>query len=272
MATQLTPTSPAGWRPDITEYVPEDQIPEALILQTATVVGSIEGDAPAIRVPWVRDDGTTAVVAEGDAIPDANQAFDETVITTRKFAVLGKYSYETLQQPRAAEMVVNSLKRGLVTDANAAYINGTTPLGLLGSGITDGGAVGDNLDTIVDAVAGIEADGGTPTQIVAAPDAWAALSKIKAATGSAQSLLGAGTAATERTLLGVPVLVTSAMPADALLVLDKSAILAAQSPLRLARSEDAFFANDVIAVRVTWRIGWTVMHPARVAKLTTATA
>lgn len=273
MATQTTPTSPAAWRPDVTAYVPDDEIPDALILQTATVVGSIEGDAPAVRVPYVLSDGTSGFVDEGDPIADAEQEFSETVVTTGKIAALGKYTYETLAQPNAARMVVDSLKRSVVRKGNAAYLgNETAPVGLLNTvGITDGGEVGDNLDTLIDAVAGIEDDGGSATHIIAAPSAWATMSKLKKGTGSEESLLGAGTADTERKLLGVPVLVTPAMPADSVLVLDRSAVLAAQSPLRLARSEDAFFANDVIAVRVTWRIGWKVMHPARVAKLTTAT-
>lgn len=272
MATQTTPTSPAAWRPDVTAYVPDDEIPDALILQTATVVGSIEGDAPAVRVPYVLDDGVAGFVAEGDPIADAEQEFSETVVTTGKIAALGKYTYETLAQPNAARMVVDSLKRSVVTKGNAAYLgNSTAPLGLLNTvGITDGGAVGDNLDTLIDAVAGIEDDGGTATHIIVAPGAWATMSKLKKGTGSEESLLGAGTADTERKLLGLPVLVTPAMPADGVLVLDRSAVLAAQSPLRLARSEDAFFASDVIAVRLTWRIGWQVMHPARVVKLTTA--
>lgn len=272
MATQTTPTSPAAWRPDVTAYVPDDEIPDALILQTATVVGSIEGDAPAVRVPYVLDDGVAGFVAEGDPIADAEQEFSETVVTTGKIAALGKYTYETLAQPNAARMVVDSLKRSVVTKGNAAYLgNSTAPLGLLNTvGITDGGAVGGNLDTLIDAVAGIEDDGGTATHIIVAPGAWATMSKLKKSAESEESLLGAGTADTERKLLGLPVLVTPAMPAGGVLVLDRSAVLAAQSPLRLARSEDAFFASDVIAVRLTWRIGWQVMHPARVVKLTTA--
>lgn len=273
MATKTTPNSPAGWRPDVTAYLPSEVVPGALILQTANVVGAIEGDEPAVRVPYVVSDGTIGFVAEGAEIADANQSFAETVITTDKVAALGKYSYETLAQPQAAQMVVDSLSRGVIAKANQAYLgNASNPTGLLNvAGITDGGAVGDDLDAIVDAVAGIEADGGGATHIIAAPSAWAALSKLKTATGSAQNLLGAGTAAGERSILGVPVLVTSAMPADGLIVLDKNAVLAAQSQVRLARSEDAYFSSDVVAVRVTWRLGWTVMHPARVAKLTTDT-
>ncbi len=271
MATKTTPTSPAAWRPDITAYVPGDVVPDALILLAATVVGQIEGDQPAVRVPFVGDDGTVGFVAEGAEIPDANQGFSEVVVTTDKVAALGKYSYETLQQPQAAKMVVESLSRAITTKANQAFLaNASSPSGLLNdAGIIDGGAVTTNLDKIVDAVSNIESVNGAATHIIAAPDAWAFLSKIKTETASAQSLLGAGTSATERTLLGVPVLVTSAMPAGDLLVVDKSAVIAAQSPIRLARSEDAYFSSDVVAIRVTWRIGWATMHPERIAKLTT---
>ena len=275
MATKTTPTSPKAWAPDLTAFVPGDVVPDALILNTATMVGQIEGDEPAIRVPFVADDGVVGFIAEGAEIPDANQQFDEVVVLTGKVAALGKYSYETLAQPEAARMVVDSLSRSVVTKANAAYLGNLDaapgPTGLLNTvGITDGGAVTDDLDPVIDAVAGIEADGGAATHIIAAPDAWASLSKLKRATDSNESLVGAGTVAATRALLGLPVLVTPAMPDGSLLVADQTAIIGAQSPVRLARSEDAYFSADAIGVRVTWRLGWKVMHAARVAKLTIA--
>ncbi|KUI37593.1 hypothetical protein AU195_18265 [Mycobacterium sp. IS-1496] len=272
MATQTTPTSPAAWRPDITAYVPDDVIPDALILQTATVVGRIEGDEPAVRVPYVSDDGTVGFVAEGAPIPDAAQEFDEVVVHTNKVAALGKYSYETLAQPEAARMVTNSLRRSVVRKANAAYLgNAAAPTGLLNiTGITDGGAVDADLDPLVDAIAGIEAAGGAATNIIASPDAWATLSKLKVTDTSAQPLIGPDvTQPGQRALLGVPVSVTPAMPAAGLLVVDRTSVIAAVSPVRLARSEDAFFANDVVAIRLTFRLGWDVMHTDRIAKLTT---
>lgn len=270
---KTTPTSPAAWRPDITEYLPGDVIPDALILQCATVAGRIEGDAPSVRVPYVVDDGTPGFVKEGDTIADANQAFSEVVVTTDKVATIGKYTYETLAQPEAAALVVNSLSRAVTRKANAAFLgNATAPKGLAAiSGITDGGTLGDNLDTLVDAVTGIEAAGGQATHIVASPTAWAAASKLKTGTTSEQPLLGAGVEAGQRSVLGVPVLVSADAPDETLIVLDKATVIAATSGIRLARSEDAFFANDVIAVRVTWRLGWAVMHPDRVVKLSTAT-
>ncbi|ULE32174.1 phage major capsid protein [Mycobacterium sp. IDR2000157661] len=274
MAIQTTPTSPKAWAPDQTAFLPADVVPDALILQTATVVGAIEGDEPAIRVPFVADDGVVGFVPEGAEIPDANQEFDEVVVLTGKVAALGKYSFETLAQPEAARMVVDSLSRSVVTKANAAYLGNLEadpgPTGLLNApGIIDFETpIGDDLDLLVDAVSFVELDGGTATHIIANPTAWATLSKLKRATDSNESLVGAGTVAATRALLGLPVLVTPAMPAGSLLVIDQSAVIGAQSSVRVARSDDAYFSSDSIGVRVTWRLGWKVMHATRVAKLT----
>ena len=57
-----TPNQPAAWRPDVTAFVADDVVPEALLLRTTTVVGSVEGDAPAVRVPIVADDGAVEVL------------------------------------------------------------------------------------------------------------------------------------------------------------------------------------------------------------------
>lgn len=274
MAIQTTPTSPKAWAPDVTAFVPGDVVPDALILNTATVVGQIEGDEPAMRVPFVADDGVVGFVAEGAEIPDADQEFDEVVVLTGKVAALGKYSFETLAQPQAARMVVESLSRAVVTKANAAYLGNLEaapgPTGLLNTpGIIDFETpIGDDLDQLVDAVSFIELDGGTATHIIANPTAWATLSKLKRGADSNESLVGAGTVAAERALLGLPVLVTPAMPAGSLLVVDQSGVIGAQGPVRVARSDDAYFSSDSIGVRVTWRLGWKVMHGTRVAKLT----
>lgn len=273
MATQTTPTSPKAWAPDQTVYVAGDVIPDATILHAATMVGKIEGDEPAVRVPFVLDDGDAAFTAEGTVIGDANQQFSETVVKTHKVSAVGKYSYETLQQPEAANLVVDSLSRSIVRYANAAFLgNADDPTGLLNdTNIIDGGIIEANLDPVVDAIAGIEASYGQASTIIAAPDAWASLSKLKTGTDFNSALLGAGVEAGQRQLLGLPVLVTPAMTSGSVLVLDRNAVIGASSGIRLARSEDAFFTADVVAVRVTWRLGWAVMRPERVVKLAVTT-
>lgn len=274
MANVITTNTPTAWSPDVVAYQAADVVPEALILQTSTVVGNIEGDAPAVRVPWVDIDDTVGFVDEGQPIPENASTYSETVVRTGKIATLGKFSREQLEQPNAAQLVVNSLSRSVVNKANTAYLgNAADPTGLLHlAGITDGGVLGADLDSLADAVLGIEAEGGKATHIIAAPGAWGAVSKMKGATGSAVPLLGAGTEEADRRVLGVPVLVTSAAPADTLLVVDSTAIVSAVGQVQLARSEDAFFESDVVGVRVTLRLGWAAMKPERIVKISTVTA
>lgn len=271
MATNTTLNTAKAWHPDQVAYLPEDVVPEALILLASTVAGQIDGDEPSVRVPYVGDDGTATFVDESNPIGDAGQHFDEVVVSTHKLASLGKYSIEVLNQPTPAEMITNSLQRSLVKKANAAFLhNPSNPTGILNAaGITEGGAVSANLDPVIDAVAAIEGNDGQASIIIASPSAWADLSTLKSASGSNQSLLGAGVEAGVRSVLGVPVVVTNQAEAGTLVVIDKTAIVSAVGPIRLVRSDDAFFTLDVAAIKIAWRIGWSLMHPDRLVSLTT---
>src|SRR5699024_10033455 len=188
-----------------------------------------------------------------------------------KVATVSKFSREQLSQPEVPEIVLHSLKRSVSTYANNAFItNADTdyPLGLLEQAHHDGGAVDANLDALVDARAHIQTAGGNPTLILASPSSWAALSKLKTADTSNQTLLGAGTEAGDMSILGVPVVVSPALPDTSLVMLDRSAALSAVGQVAIARSDDAFFASDIVAVRATLRVGWKVMHSDRIVALT----
>ena len=132
MATNTTLNTAKAWHPDVVAYLPTDVVPEALVLRASTVAAEIEGDEPAVRVPYVSDDGDADFVPEATAIPDAGQTFDEVVVNTKKLASLGKYSTEVLRQPTPAEMITNSLTRSLVRKANQAFLhNIAAPTGVL---------------------------------------------------------------------------------------------------------------------------------------------
>lgn len=121
---------------------------------------------------------------------------------------------------------------------------------------TAAGTVADNLDAVIDAVAAIEAlPAGQVTNIVASPDSWAALSKLKQADTSNMSLIGAGTESPTKTLLSIPVTVTSAMPANKILLVDRNKTLSAYGQLLVARSDDYYFGSDNVAMRATFRFG-----------------
>lgn len=274
---QTTMNSAKGWSPDVQGFLPGDAVPDALILTAATVAGEVKGDEPSLRVPWV-DDATANFVAEGANIDEADPELAETVVKTGKVAQLIRLSREQFSQDNASSLLSESVQRAVTRAADKAFIQQSSPSGdndppaglLHVDGITDGGEVDTDLDAIADALAGIETAGGEATHILAAPDAWGFLRKYKVQDGSNQSLLGAGTNDAERRLFNLPVLTSPAVPSGEMLVLDRTAVVAAVGSVNVAQSTDVYFNSDSIGLRCTWRFGQNVMHPDRVAKLTVA--
>lgn len=276
MAVHTTKTSATAWSFDVPGFDPAEAVPEALILTTATVAGSVEGDAVAVRVAYINDDAAN-FIDEGAPIPEADPELAEVTVFTGKVAQLVRLSREQFGQDGAEQQLAESVARSVTKAANVAYLAQvaptapavTPPAGLLNiAGIVPGGAVAADLDALVDLLATLEGNGATPSHIIVDPIAWASLRKFKTATGSAASLLGAGTSDAARLLLDLPVLVTPAMTAGTGLVIDKSAIVAAVGEVMVAQSEHAYFDSDSIALRCTWRFGANVVRPDRIGKFT----
>lgn len=280
MATFATPDSAKAFHADIVGISPQDVIPEALILTTSSKAGFVEGDEPAVRVPYVDCDGDAAFTPEGTDITEAEPDSTEVVIYTGKIAVLAKISREQWSTGSAATLLSDSVRRALVRKANAAYLAQaapagpavTPPAGLLNLSPTDGGTVAGDLDAVADAITTIEAANGVASHIIASPAAWGELTKLKTATDSNMSLVGAGVEAAQRTLLGVPVAVSNSMPDYGLLVLDSNSVLSAYGNVQLATSTDAFFAEDAVGLRATFRFGAKIADTSRVVKLTVTPA
>ncbi len=276
MATQTTLTSADGWSPDVNTFAPTEAVPEALVLQTSSVLGNIEGDDVAVRVAFV-DDDDAQFTAEGATIPEAEPVLDEVLVYTGKVTQLVHLSREQWLQPGASNRLADSVRRAVTKKANEVYLTQaaptspavTPPAGLLNvDGIADGGAVADDLDNLVDLIATLEGNGANPTHLVVDPTGWASLRKLKTATRANTSLLGAGTSDAARVLLDLPVLVSGAMTAGTGAVLDRAAIASAVGLVRVAQSEHVYFTSDGIALRCTWRIGWNVAKPDRLGTFT----
>lgn len=276
MATETTVTSAKAWSPDLQAIAPRDAVPDALILQTSTVAGSVEGDEPAVRVMFV-DDAAAGFAAEGTAIPEADPDLAETLVHTGKVSQLIRLSREQFNQPNAQELLAESVRRAVTTAANVAYVAQaapvapatTPPAGLLNvAGVVDGGDVDASLDALIDLQATLAGNGGTVSHMILSPTAWAELRKFKTGTGSNASLIGAGTADAQRMLLDVPVLISPAVPTGTGLMVDKAAVVSAVGPVMVAQSEHVYFANDSIGLRCTWRIGANAVHADRIGKFT----
>lgn len=200
MPALRTPGSPESWRPDIVHVVPDDAIPDALAIRLTTPCGNIEGDAPAVRVPYITD-SDVGFVAESGVIPEDNPELNEVVIYTGKISQLVRISREQWRQHDTPNLIARSVSRSIVKSANKAFLAQvapttpavTPPAGVLNiPGIVSGGEVEDNLDVLVDLMAVLEANGANPVAIVMDPLGWASLSKFKVGTGYNSTLLGAG--------------------------------------------------------------------------------
>lgn len=280
MATESTLNSAKAWSPDVTAFAPSDVIPDALVLTTSSVLGHVEGDEPALRVAYV-DDAAATFVAEAAEIPEADPALSEVTVYTGKVSQLVRISAEQYRQAGTPAALAASVRRAVTAKANEAYLAQaaptapatTPPAGLtVHPGIEDGGEVGGNLDALVDLLATLQGNGATPSHILLAPSAWASLRKLKTATGSEVSILGAGTSDAQRLLLDVPVTVTPAMPENTGLVIDSGAVVSAVGNVNVQTSEHAYFTSDSIALKATFRFGANIVRPDRVGSFTVATS
>lgn len=260
--------------PDST-FIASDVAPEALILKVTTHGGAIEGDAPVVRVPYVSDLPDVYVLDEGEAGQVSEPVFDEILINTQKLMLLSKMSREASLHNVSANLLAQSMGTALTRKANQSFLNGmtnkaetNTTAGLVDLAGSTATADLVSLDPVIDLMTTIETAGGHPTDIITDPETWATIRKLKAATGSNMPLIGTAAQNLERNLFGCNVYVSSDMPADTLLVADRRAVISVTGGVELTTSSDVFFDSDTIARRLVWRIGWDIVHPERVGKLT----
>ncbi|MEE8684891.1 phage major capsid protein [Bifidobacterium mongoliense] len=262
----MTTNDLKSFYPD-TVFDPGEVVPDALILKVATVTQGIEGDDTAVRIPYVKTDPESGFTKEGADINESDAELDEVVVKTNKIAVLTKQSREAMTPNTSAEHLAAGMQRSVIIKANAALLsNDSDPTGLLNqTGIIDGGTLTDNFDPISDAITSVEAHGGTASCIVMDPYSWGMLCKLKTDNKTLQ--LGSPAEQTERKLYGLPVYVTPQMTKGMILVIDSTNLVAAVGDIDLITDSSFYFGSDSIAHRLTWRVGWSLVHPDRLAKI-----
>ena len=271
--TLTTPTAAYPWRPDSQFFAANEVVADALIMQTSTIAGNVDGDQPAVRVAFVDDADSADYYAENAEITASDPGLNEVVVRTKKLARLVNLSSEQFRQELTAAQVAESVARDLIRKADASYIDDVTdPTGLLNVVDTisaDAGVYG-NLDDLVELVAQLQVNGASPTHIILDPLGWASLRNMKIGTDYNSTLLGAGTSDAVPMLLGLPILVSRFIPAYSGLVVDQRAIVSAVGPVAVATSEHALFSRDAVQLRATWRIGWAVTRPNWIGKFSLA--
>lgn len=277
MATQLTNNLKSLYTDQVFVYT--EAVPDALIANplVATVAGEIEGDAPRVRVPYIKTDPTAGFVKEGADITDGGGELDEVLISTGKIATVVKQSNESASFETASQLIAAGVSRSIVTSADNAFLNNAKsedtdaqdgPVGILNTeGIPATQTTGEGIvDAVADAKAAIGGNGGIPTAIVVNYAVEAILRKLKTTDG--RGLLIDPVESGELSIHGLPVIVNRAMPDNTLLIVSAGEIVAAVGTVNLAVSTDAMFTSDSLIRRATWRIGAKVIHANRLAKLT----
>src|SRR5699024_4882026 len=210
-------------------------------------------------------------VDEGAPVDFGQPPLAELVVNTRKVAIITKVSNEAYRARGVEGLLTNSMRRSVVNKADHVFLqNSSNPTGLINiDNIHDCGELGDNLDALVDAIAEVETNGAEPTHIIAAPDTWAAIRKLKAGDASNQPLVNQDVATeTQRQVEGLPVIVNRHAEPGSLLIIDRSEIISSVSQIELATTKDAYFTDDAVEIRVAFRFGFGVIRGERIAKLT----
>ena len=128
------------------------------------------------------------------------------------------------------------------------------------------------MDWAEEAKSDAETAHATLTAFVAAPATALALSTIKEQTGSNKSLLGSDpTQPTSRTIAGVPLYTSPAVPANTVWGISaQHSIFVLRQDATVVTDTSAFFTSDRVAMRATLRVAFAFAHPASIVKVTTS--
>ncbi len=134
--------------------------------------------------------------------------------------------------------------------------------------VVEGDDVSGSLDALVDLIAALQDNLGTPSHILLDPLGWAELRKMKAGSELNSSLLGAGTTDATPMLLSLPVIVDPAVPTTAALWLTSAPSCPLSDRSKVATSEHQYFSSDSVLLWATWRFGHAVVRPNRIGTFT----
>lgn len=268
-----TLTAAKAWAPD--SIVPSrEAVPDALALDTriCTLGPAIEGDAPAIRLPFVGLAPQAQLVREGEEIPQSQPGLSELVVRTQKVGLLTEVSREALSYDQTTASITDSARRSLTfkldellvakrTETNNGSGLAYTP------GITETHADTYGLDPLLENIAAVADAGANPTAIVLNFGTWAKLLQIKGADG--RGIISPDVAnAPAPTLFGIPVVINPATPTDTVLVLDAGSIMVSMGDIIATVGDGDAFKRDSKQIRLTARIGWGTFAPKQIGKIT----
>ncbi|MEU7163181.1 phage major capsid protein [Streptomyces morookaense] len=257
-----------------------------LLAPQSVVMGSgvqrVQTGAETYAFPVIRSDFSAGFVGELDDLPTGGFGADPLKVTPKKIAAADLIANELLDDGGAAFLnpMAKSLMRSVALGFDREALIGTgAGKGFVGIANTPGiqthavkGGLKD-LDPFVTAFGKLEAANAKATAIVMSPKAWTALMALRESSGSLKPLLsesaGSPTAGVQRSILGVPVWLSSFVPESDILTYEADQVFAVWRKDAGFQISDQFgFLKDGTAVRAIARAAIAVPNAAAVCKIT----
>ncbi|MFE9256192.1 phage major capsid protein [Streptomyces sp. NPDC006879] len=254
--------------------------PQSVVM--ASGVSRVQTNAETYSFPVIRSDFTAGFVGELDDLPTGGFGAEPLKVTPKKLAAADMLANELVEDggPNFLNPVAKSLMRSVALGFDREALIGTgTGKGFVGIlnnvGIQMHAVAGGlkDLDPFVTAFGKLEAANAKATAIVMSPTAWAGLMALREASGSLKPLLsesaGSPTAGVQRSILGVPVWLSSFMPDADILTYEADQVFAIWRKDAGFQISDQFgFLKDGTAVRAIARAAIAVPNAAAVCKIT----
>ncbi|MFE4419788.1 phage major capsid protein [Streptomyces sp. NPDC056817] len=224
----------------------------------------IQFDTAELVLPGIASSSTPGYVDENGQIPEGTIAFAGLTLTAKAIKEM-RYAPNELLSDSAVDLrnlLGDDMLKSAASRIDADAFNGGAGAGvkgIIGQGVTTTLGAGKlpTFDDIAGGMSRIETANGTPTVVFAAPDVAAAMRTEKASTaGTYQG--GSPTSTPLTTVWGLPLLVSSNIPAKHAIVCDASRIFfGIRSQAQVSASEDFRFDRDQVAFRLVVRVAGT---------------
>lgn len=250
----------------------------SIAIQTTTLVTT---DKNEFRIPRVTSEVTSGWYGENADITLADPGLSEEVVRPRKTASLTRISNELANDstPAADQVIGESAARSIATTIDFGLFavadgTGTPPKGLgsfANSALTyvDAGEYWGNIDPFIEAIFDVETEGGSLSSFIANPADAEILAKLKKSTTSNEPLLAPdANSATRRSISGVPLYVSAAVPVGSVYGFTGSRIYTVlRSDVTVETDKSLYFGSDGTAIRGIARVGFGFPHPKSIARI-----
>lgn len=119
-----TGTGKEGLWPGSTFYPAQTIAPDALIFSQTSVGGTISGDGPVARIPYIKDGLDAAIVAEGTRITETDPDLSEMYVHTHKIAILTPISNEAADYTQTTSLIQAGMVKAITDKADRLLLQG----------------------------------------------------------------------------------------------------------------------------------------------------